>query len=168
MRGRPPPSKALLARRTAASLVREPAAAGHGRSPRLACRLVTHPRRAEPERRDHDRHFVCIPAYVQREQTGPHIALIRNISASGALILLRKRLSVAEAVDLSLHLHPDEESGPTREARASVVRTAPLEESRAGLWLHAVGVRFDEPLHDMEEEIQRVSARLAERFGPSE
>jgi hypothetical protein len=122
--------------------------------------------RAEPERRDHDRHFVCIPAYVQRDQTGPHIALIRNISLSGALILIRKRLTVAEAVDLSLHLHPDDESGPIREARASVVRTAPLEERRAGLWLHSVGVQFSEPLSDLETEIQRVSARLLERFGP--
>lgn len=120
----------------------------------------------DAERRSHDRHFVCIPAYVKRRQTGPHIALIRNISLSGALILIRKRLEVAESLDLSLHLLPDEEGGPVRQARANVVRSAPLDDLRVGLWRHSVGVSFDAPLADIEDDIRNVSARLVARFGP--
>lgn len=119
------------------------------------------------ERRSHDRHFVCIPAYVERDDTGPHIALIRNISLSGALILIRKRLEVAEPLDLSLHLSPDEEPGPVRRARASVVRSEPLDDRRAGLWRHQVGVRFDDDLRDIEEQVKAVAARLLARFGPA-
>jgi hypothetical protein len=128
---------------------------------------VTEHKRAElsVERRGHARHFVCIPAYVRRTETGPHIALIRDISVSGALILIRKRLAVGEALQLSLHLNADDPDGPVRQARASVVRFDKLDPERAGLWLHAAGVRFDEPLSDMQAEIQDVSARLAERFG---
>ncbi|MBW2533750.1 MAG: PilZ domain-containing protein [Deltaproteobacteria bacterium] len=122
----------------------------------------------DPERRDFARHFVCIPAYVQREQTGPHIALIRNISLSGALILIRKPLQVDESLDLSLHLNAEDESAPAHEARATVVRTEPLAERRAGLWSHSVGVRFPEPLVAIEDEIKAVSARLAARYGPLE
>lgn len=108
---------------------------------------------------------MCIPAYVQRTETGPHIALIRDISLSGALILIRKRLVVTEPLDLSLHLRAEVDTGPVREARASVVRLETLEPDRAGLWLHAAGVRFDEPMDDLDDQIKSVSARLIARFG---
>ena len=117
------------------------------------------------ERRSHTRHFVCIPAYVQRAETGPHIALIRDISLSGALILIRKRLVVPEPLDLSLHLRLEDGGGPVRESRASVVRIEQLTDDRAGLWRHAVGVRFEEPMDDIEAQIHDVSAQLIARFG---
>jgi hypothetical protein len=117
-----------------------------------------------PERRLHVRHLVCIPAYLRRTTDRQRIALIRNISLSGALLLTRKELADGEPLDLSLHFGG---IPPliVHDTTAQVVRVESLEAERAGLWLHAAGVSFEQPLAEIEEHIRRVAARLRASLG---
>jgi hypothetical protein len=87
------------------------------------------------------------------------MALIRDLSVSGALLLTRSRLEVGEEVRLSLYLA--EESPDARIAIGRVLRVEPRDPDHAEVWHHSVGVQFTEPLRDCEAEIADIAERQA-------
>lgn len=111
------------------------------------------------ERRVDERHFACFPAHILRPSGSTRMALIRDLSVSGALLLTRARLEVGEEVRLSLYL--SEEATAPRPAAARVVRVEQRTADRAEVWHHSAAVQFDEPLLDCEAEIKDLADRQA-------
>ena len=111
------------------------------------------------DRRVDPRHFACFPAHIQRPGGSTRMALIRDLSVSGALLLTRQRLEVGEEIRLSLHL--SEDVTDARPALANVVRIEPRTDDRAEVWHYTVAVRFGLPLTDCEAEIEDLERRQA-------
>jgi PilZ domain len=111
------------------------------------------------ERRGDVRHFACFPAHIQRTGGSLRMALIRDLSVSGALLMTRARLEVGEPVQLSLYL--SEETSDARPATGRVVRVEQRTADRAEVWHHTAAVQFDDPLRDCEAEIKSLAERQA-------
>ena len=111
------------------------------------------------ERRIGVRHFACFPAHVAKPQGQRGLAMIHDLSVSGAQLVVRAQLEVGDALSLQLYVTGDPEDSRTRSTRARVVRIEPLEASARGAWTHRVSVQFDEPLRDFEAEIKALEAR---------
>ncbi|HEY3817568.1 MAG TPA: PilZ domain-containing protein [Polyangiaceae bacterium] len=96
-------------------------------------------------RRTGERHLACFPASLERPDGEQRPSIIRDLSASGALLLVRTtKIAVGDAIKLQLYITDD----PTtfRLATAKVVRVEDLVPGDAGPWLRRVGVQFDEPI----------------------
>jgi hypothetical protein len=113
----------------------------------------------EAERRTDERHFACFPAHIQRPGGSTRMALIRDLSVSGALLLTRERLAVGAAVILNLYLTDDMDQA--RPVAARVVRVEALDGEKAEVWHHSAAVQFEEPLQDCEEAIKEIADRQA-------
>jgi hypothetical protein len=111
------------------------------------------------ERREDPRHFACFPAHIQRPGGSIRMALIRDLSVTGALILTRERPAVGDDIRLSLYLTDDMED--PRVAEGKVVRVETRTAERAEVWHQSVAVQFHEPLHDREAEIHALAAHQA-------
>jgi len=96
-------------------------------------------------RRAGERHLACFPASLERPDGEQRPSIIRDLSESGALILVRTtKIGVGDSIKLQLYITDD----PTtfRQATAKVVRVEELLPGDAGPWLRRVGVQFDEPI----------------------
>jgi len=111
------------------------------------------------DRRVDERHFACFPAHIQRSGGSTRMALIRDLSVSGALLFTRSRLSVGDELQLSLYLREDVTE--VRPVAARVLRVEPLTADRAEVWHFRAAVQFDEPLGECEEEIKDIASRQA-------
>ncbi len=111
------------------------------------------------ERRIGVRHFACFPAHVEHPKGETRLAMIHDLSVSGAQLVVRAQLKVGDGVSLQLYVTGDPEDSRTRATRARVVRVEPLEGSARGAWTHRVAVQFDEPLRDFEGEIKALEER---------
>jgi PilZ domain len=111
------------------------------------------------ERRVDERHFACFPAHIQRTGGSTRMALIRDLSVSGALLLTRERLAVGDDIRLDLYLREDGEG--VRTAAARVLRVEPRGEGLDEVWHHTVAVQFADPLGDCEAEIKDLADRQA-------
>jgi len=128
-------------------------------------------KRSEPppdleERRAGERHLACFPAHIQRNSGSTRMALIRDLSVTGALLLTRADLKVGETIRLSLYLREDAtEAVP---ASGHVVRFEDREAERAEVWHHCAAIHFDEPLRGHEDEIRALAQRQAELGVPTD
>jgi len=112
------------------------------------------------ERRLGFRHLSCFPAYLERDGDGTRAAMIRDLSVSGALLLVRTTLAVGDSVRLRLFIHGD--TSESRDVNAQVVRIEKLSDPFAGPWSTRVAVRFDEELRGVDDEIAALAKRQAE------
>jgi hypothetical protein len=111
------------------------------------------------ERRIGVRHFACFPAHVDQPHGERGLAMIHDLSVSGAQLVVRAQLNVGDKVSLQLYVTGDPDDSRTRATRARIVRCEPLEASARGAWTHRVSVQFDEPLKDFEAEIKALEER---------
>jgi hypothetical protein len=115
------------------------------------------------ERRAGVRHLACFPASLERPDGEHRPSIIRDLSESGALLLVRTtKIAVGDEVKLQLYIADDPQT--CRDATARVVRVEELTPGDAGPWLRRVGVQFDAPLTMYAEEIKAFQER-AERLG---
>jgi hypothetical protein len=98
----------------------------------------------ESDRRGGERLLACFPAYLERSGSEARMALIRDLSTSGAQLLVRGNLDIGERVKIQLYL-TDKLEEP-RTTSGHVTRVEPLADDEVGLWSRRVGVHFDEPL----------------------
>lgn len=111
------------------------------------------------DRRRAGRNVVCVPARVHPEDGGEKLALIEDISVSGARLLTRSEPEVGELLRLSLYF-----SGTSQDPRvvmARVVRFDPCPDAGV-IWRCRVAVAFDEPLDDCAAEIQALAEQEAD------
>lgn len=115
------------------------------------------------DRRNGERHLACFPASVERPDGEQRPSILRDLSESGALLLVRTtKLEVGDEVRLQLFIADD--AVTSRPATGHVVRAEPLPPGEAGPWLRRVAVQFDAPLTMYAEEIRAFRER-AERLG---
>lgn len=113
-------------------------------------------------RRTAERFLACFPAAVKRPDGETQYSIIRDLSATGALLLVRHDLGVGDRVRLELHL--SEAGYTTRAASGKVVRTEPLADDEVGLWIRKIAVQFDEAIDIAETELEALRERR-ERLG---
>lgn len=119
--------------------------------------LTRDARMSGSERRIGLRHFVCFPAQVEAPTHGKRVAMIHDLSVTGAMLVVRATLEVGDLVSLALHVSGDA-SSRSREAHAHVVRVEPLAPEERSLWSHRIAVQFEQPLTDFETEIRELAA----------
>ncbi len=113
------------------------------------------------DRREHVRRLVCVVAEVETADKSA-LALIRNVSTSGALLFAARDLEVDARVELLIHTSSDPSAAKIHTS-GTVVRRVALDPGRSDLWRWEIGVHFDEPLAGRDEELERISQRLQQR-----
>jgi hypothetical protein len=109
------------------------------------------------ERRTHSRQLTCIPAYFETKSDSQDLALIRDVSVSGARLYARVKLDADQPV--TLHLYLGKESEPPRQVSGRAVRIDRRESSLADVWGWEIGVEFDEPISQYATEIEELCRR---------
>lgn len=118
------------------------------------------------DRRAGTRHLACFAAEIQMERwNGARTAVIRDLSVTGALLLTGAKVQVGDQVALNLYIVGDD---AMHTVNGKIVRCERRDPTTAGLWPYSVGVQFDEPLHELEEQIKEVAARQAALLGRKE
>lgn len=111
------------------------------------------------ERRGADRRLTCVVAEVETSDKSS-LALIRNVSHTGALLFAARDLEVDDAVDLLIHT-TSEPDGKKINASGTIVRREALDPARTDVWRWELGVRFSEPLDLDSDEIAAITKRLS-------
>jgi hypothetical protein len=112
------------------------------------------------DRRTDARHLACFPAYLELEARGTRLALISDISITGALLLTQTVHQPNEHVTLKLYV--DGNPDAPRQALARVIRFERCSFDRADVWPYRIAVQFDEPIADLQHEVEALAARQAE------
>jgi hypothetical protein len=115
------------------------------------------------DRRAGERHLACFPAALERPDGEQRPSIIRDLSESGALLLVRTtKIAIGDRVKLQLYIAAD--GATSRPASGAVVRVEEVPPGDAGPWLRRVAVQFDAPLSMYANEIAAFRER-AERLG---
>jgi hypothetical protein len=118
---------------------------------------------APPDRRTGERHFACFPASLVRPDGEERPSLIRDLSESGVLLLVRTtKVAVGDKVKLQLFITEDSETH--RVAGGKIVRVEDVGLDEAGPWLRRVAVQFEGPLTVTAADIESFRER-ATRLG---
>jgi len=112
------------------------------------------------ERRAGERHLACFPAYLEPESREPRLALIRDISTTGALLLTQTAHQPDEK--LALKLYVDGDPNKPRVVRAKVIRFSRCSFDRADVWPYNIAVQFEESLGDLQQQVEALAAKQRE------
>ena len=107
------------------------------------------------ERRAGKRHALWVPIEVQQGSDVYMLAVSRNISLSGALVIVGASLDVGERVELRIQIP----GGDDRELGGEIVRVEVNEEDPDGLWRYRLAIRFDELVEDLEPAFERLEKK---------
>lgn len=114
------------------------------------------------ERRAEDRHLACYPFQMQRGERGAtggmEIAVIHDVSASGALLYTVGEIAAGTRV--KLHLDFGEE--PVHVVEGHVVRLERCPSDVADVWRFAVGVQFAESRADLLPQMRELERKLGD------
>lgn len=110
------------------------------------------------ERRSDTRHIAYFAAEIEPTGGASSIAIIRDLSVSGAQLLTRSKFQVGDAVKLSLYIL--DESTP-RVVNGRIMRSERRGADYSDVWPNTVGIKFDEVLKDCEAEIKAVADQQA-------
>ncbi len=116
---------------------------------------------SDDDRRDHNRQLTCVVAEIETEDKSS-LALIRNVSRSGALLYVARQLPVDSPVELAIHTTADPR-GKKIHATGTIVRRKALDIERTDLWHWEIGVQFDEPIAANDEELETLAQELGRR-----
>lgn len=109
------------------------------------------------ERREAKRHALWVPIQVEAGSDVNMLAVSRNISLSGVLVIVGAKLDEGARVTLTIAVPTENEE---RELAGEIVRVEVNEEDPDGLWRYRLAIRFDEPVPDLEPVLERLEERL--------
>ncbi len=109
------------------------------------------------ERRTASRLIACIPAYLDSKQDEHDLALIRDVSTTGARLLTRTNLPIGQSVHVELYVRGD--AGTPSQATGRVVRSDRRDIALSDVWPWEVAIEFEAPLEDADHEIEALSER---------
>ncbi|MFK7989455.1 MAG: PilZ domain-containing protein [Sandaracinaceae bacterium] len=110
---------------------------------------------SDDERRRAKRYTLWVP--IQMEQ-GPDVqvlAVSRNISGTGVLVIAGAKLEVGAKLSLTLSVPSEDDRALT----GTIVRVEPNEEDPEGLWRHRLAIQFDTPVPELEAAFERLEKR---------
>ena len=107
------------------------------------------------ERRQARRYALWIPVQVQAGDDVQMLAVSKNISWGGVLVIAGASLEAGERVHMTLQV-PGEDA---RELAVEIIRVEPNEEDPDGLWRYRLAVRFDETVSDLEPAFERLEGK---------
>lgn len=111
------------------------------------------------ERRAEPRHIAYFAAEIEIDGgEEASIAIIRDLSVSGAQLLTRSKFKVGDPVKLSLYIL--DETTP-RVVSGHIVRCERRGADYSDVWPNTVGIKFTEQLSDCEAEIKAVADQQA-------
>ena len=110
------------------------------------------------ERRTNTRHVTCVPTGVGNKEK-ERVALIRDASSTGALLLSRSQFPLNESLKLAIQI---QEGQQPVDVDAKVVR---VEKLKDGFWSWGIGVEFTPARKDLEKTFQELSARQETLYG---
>jgi PilZ domain len=110
------------------------------------------------ERRNTSRHVTCVPTGVESADK-ERVALIRDASSTGALLLSRSQFPLHEQLKLAIQI---ENGQKPVDVDAKVVR---VERLKDGFWSWGIGVEFTPPRTDLETTFKQLSARQEALYG---
>ena len=114
----------------------------------------------DPERRSSERRRAFFPAEIESETGETSVAMILDASVTGANFLTSERLTVGQKAKLVLYLSADTSKG--RAIEGKVVRVEPTPKDRE--WPFQVGIQFDAPMVEMEDDIKKLSELQTKLF----
>lgn len=109
------------------------------------------------DRRTASRLIACIPAYLDSIHDEHDLALIRDVSTTGARIFTRTKLPIGLSVRLELYVRGD--AGTPSEVNGHVVRADRRDIAVSDVWPWEIAVEFEAPLKDSDREIEALSER---------
>jgi hypothetical protein len=98
------------------------------------------------DRRDGTRHSVWFPLKVDTPQASDGVAVSRNISETGVLMLSASKLDPGSTVTVTFRV---ERSEPDRTVEAKIVRMERNTGDTTGIWPWRVAVEFVEPIAEL-------------------
>lgn len=113
---------------------------------------------SDNDRRGSDRRLTCVVAEVEASDKSA-LALIRNVSHSGALLYVARDLRVDDSVQMVIHTSADPEAKKIQ-ASGTIVRREALDPARTDVWRWEIGVRFADEIDLDDAEIERITKRL--------
>lgn len=117
------------------------------------------------ERRAAPRVLTCYPFHVQRGERGDtnaeEIALIRDISPTGALLLVASALPIGARVQLHLDFVE-----PPRVLEGRVVRREERPPDASEVWPYGAAVQFAEPCEDLAPQIEAFAREVGDGSSP--
>ncbi|HOU92400.1 MAG TPA: serine/threonine-protein kinase [Polyangiaceae bacterium] len=134
-------------------------AAGAARRAPPPTSIAAYPSTCEPHLRSDERFPSSIPASLDGRRDLGHVALIVNISRSGALLWTRRGCAVGEDLLVTIHFDDDHTGLVTR---ARVVRATPRRHVDPEFWPFEVAIRFSSPLVGVEEHLERLRRAAAD------
>lgn len=115
---------------------------------------------ADKNRRGTERVLACYPAEISHPRVGKAgLALIRDLSVTGALLLLQAELPVGD--ELSLQLFILEDPAVALLAHARVIRTSVQPLKSDVLWRCSTAIEFVPSLEQHRAAIEALARRLA-------
>ncbi len=104
------------------------------------------------ERRESKRHTLWVPIEVRQGQEIQMLAVSRNISASGVLVVVGATLEVGGRVELKLQVPGEDDE----ELSGEIVRVEVNAEDPDGLWRYQLAIRFDQPVPQLIPAFERL------------
>ena len=104
------------------------------------------------ERRSAKRHTLWIPVQVKASEEVHMLAVSRNISWKGVLVIVGASVEVGERVQLTLQVPGEDDL----EIGGEIVRSEVNEDDPDGLWRHLLAIRFDREVHSLESAFERL------------
>lgn len=108
------------------------------------------------ERRAARRYALWIPVQLASGPELRMLAVSRNISWSGALMIAGASVEVGEEVELTLSLPG---GGEDRALKGEIIRVETNDEDPDGLWRYRIGVKFAEAVPELEPAFEALEAR---------
>ncbi len=102
------------------------------------------------ERRTNARYDIWLPVRIDSLEEA--VAVSHNASKTGMMVVTATKLPVGAEVVLSFRMPPDGQE--EHEIRGTVVRVLVNEKDPHGLWPHALGIEFDDPIPELETLLQ--------------
>lgn len=109
----------------------------------------------DDERRVAKRHGLWIPVQLSSGPDIQMLAVSKNISWSGALVVAGADLEVGSRVTLTLQV-PGEDD---RQLDGEIVRVEVNEEDPDGLWRFRLAIHFDQAVPELEPAFERLGAK---------
>lgn len=114
------------------------------------------------ERRRTVRHLVYLPAELVRDGSTPRLAITKDISEHGLLLLTRTKLDPGEGLVVRIYL-PGGETEFT-DVRGSVARLEELSDDEKGIWRNKLAFTFEAAQPELAEQFKTLAESQAKLY----